>query len=479
MKKVQSINIKNTTISLTSISTSNFKKNLELLYNFIEKENSIELNIKKIHIFQYLLDKIHNIYRVPKEKLTTFYVIYRDIIVEDDTLLEFLKVIHCKFFNIDFAFKLSKDIFYINKERTIPIFSIPIYFQVVKHLLRSSLVSVDMVNEICNDLLILYRNPTTSIYIKMEIADIFLLIGHTTTGNLMLQGIRIVQDNNDNTEKVNTVFGDSQNVHNITINNTVLQACQNLIKYIDMLNGFFKVYKLSLVENNIEDQRYVTFELTKLLPKLLYRDITSFDEIYNLFEIYIKDEIDLESIENNLTSISSFNKDIIHEVITRVYIETTIFGTFNLEQLFMALWQFILYHNNSNELKGRLIEEIVEMHKYCTTGHISRFINTIQGYTDIDELQIKISSEDQLIAVVTTYLSNSLSVASEEVMDSMLEDDKTLFLNYTINLVNKKLEEWSFEYGLEIYDYIINIYKNYTKYSNITLHNNKLVLTYN
>ena len=44
------------------------------------------------------------------------------------------------------------------------------------------------------------------------------------------------------------------------------------------------------------------------------------------------------------------------------------------------------------------------MTKYCTTGHLSRLINVLQGYTDDKKLSIVISDEQQIKAVIYNYL---------------------------------------------------------------------------
>ena len=37
------------------------------------------------------------------------------------------------------------------------------------------------------------------------------------------------------------------------------------------------------------------------------------------------------------------------------------------------------------------MDEIQEMDMYCSTGHLARFMNVVQGYTDKEELSILIN----------------------------------------------------------------------------------------
>ena len=53
-----------------------------------------------------------------------------------------------------------------------------------------------------------------------------------------------------------------------------------------------------------------------------------------------------------------------------------------VNQVLKGLWCLILDRTNiniQNDLKKRLKEELIEMNGQCTSGHLSRLINVIQG----------------------------------------------------------------------------------------------------
>jgi hypothetical protein len=96
------------------------------------------------------------------------------------------------------------------------------------------------------------------------------------------------------------------------------------------------------------------------------------------------------------------------QVIDRIHVENATFGIdITLEELFESLCMFIKMCEDTdtqNTLYERLIEELSEMDGMCSTGHMSRLINVIQGFTNIPELCITISLNDQCYAIVKNYL---------------------------------------------------------------------------
>ena len=52
-------------------------------------------------------------------------------------------------------------------------------------------------------------------------------------------------------------------------------------------------------------------------------------------------------------------------------------------------------HENEEEMRKRMLEELEEMSATCSTGFASRLINVISGF---GEFNIRISWEDQIIA---------------------------------------------------------------------------------
>jgi hypothetical protein len=142
--------------------------------------------------------------------------------------------------------------------------------------------------------------------------------------------------------------------------------------------------------------------------------------------------------------------------------------------VFSNLWAFIVKHKHSTELKIRLLEEIIEMSMYCSSGHLSRFMNVIQGYTDIDDLCIHISQEAQIDSVIFMKMNSILKDAPDTVMDSMISDQPDIFIDFIVTHINMEMPKLIQEYG-NVYDIILMSITNYTKYKNFIIEKGKLV----
>lgn len=314
------------------------------------------------------------------------------------------------------------------------------YFQIVKYLIISSHTNdISKYMDIFDTIFI----TTDCLYTKMEIADIFLLNNRQKRGNEMLaiirelEAIQIEREREREMEEFtktgkHIIYNDTQNVHNTKINKSVLNASVNLIRS----------YK----------------------PKSL-----NTEDIFNYLSQVIIDNIN--SIQQVKDEHPQIVIDVIEKVIERIEIEKTKFShkkdVFTLYDLFGAIWSFISKHIHKKELEFRLVEEMYTMNKYCTTGHLSRFVNVIQGFTDNEDFCIRIENKDQIHSVISRIIDKALSEAPEEVMDCLTESDKTPFYEFVKNTVNNNINNIK-EYGEKdqydtLYDIINNSVQKYIK----------------
>jgi len=403
------------------IDSINIGEKVKTLMSLLINTNSN--SISKIKITNFLCNKISDIYRLP---FTNREIIIRqlyNIIYNDNTLPTPIRLFYLRFKNEQISYSVSCKL-YENGIREI-LQTIP-YFQILKYILKSYLIDENMKVLILEEFDNLFTNETTSVYTKMEIADIFLLNSRLERGNEMLHILRTMGPVEEPIQQVylnKTVYDDTQNVHSTNINISVLKASLHLID---------TEHKLDFDQNEVFDA---------------------------------------------LLKISPLNRISIETVLERIEIDTSRFSiddnSFSLYILFSSLWSYIKKHSSSEELKMRLIEEIVSMEKYCSTGHVSRFINVIQGYTEDENLQIRISNKEQIISVVTTYLNNVLADAQEEVMNSMIEENQTPFLEFIKDKMNEKIPSIIEEYG-DVHEYIISVVKSYSRWEFWNLMNNVL-----
>lgn len=228
-----------------------------------------------------------------------------------------------------------------------------------------------------------------------------------------------------------TVYSDSQNVHNSKVNKSVLRSAKNLY-------NMFKHILEPEVDNCNEEVRDRNLGrhkddcLEQIQREFIQRHVKHSNLIRSSFK-HIK------------TSVGTFGIDI------------------SLQDTLLALYLWIQEHENKKELELRLIEELQEMKNMCSTGHLARLVNVMQGFTDNENLLVRIDNKDQYNAVIKQYLTKSLAECKdEEVLDGMMNGTKT-FKMFIHRIINDKLLEWVDDYGKNILNYIPNVVNDYTK----------------
>ena len=146
-----------------------------------------------------------------------------------------------------------------------------------------------------------------------------------------------------------TIYADSQSVHNTSITGTIKNAASYLCK---KYSPFLNVTEKDKLKKDIEE---------KLKENPIFLD----------------------------------SKDILKEVLNRIFVDNTKFEGYNTDTILFSLWNWINTQNNE-EIYNRVAEELYEMHKYCPTRILSGLINSIQGFTDDENLIIKMSTEFEL-----------------------------------------------------------------------------------
>ena len=365
----------------------------------------------KIKISEFICNKLHGVYHLTDRKVSMIVKHLACAVFESGDMPIPLRLYYLRFRNEQVAYHVSANLYNRGIKHRIRL--VP-YFQILKYLLR---VSVDLHDPKCHQIVLkefedMFDDGSISLHTKMEIADIFILNGRTEQGHRMIDEIRAQEQVINDTQEHRTVYEDTQNVHTTGINKSVLRACVRLME-IEAPKGF--------------DPQEVLGSLSKVCP---------------------------ESMETITT------------VLERVEIDTSRFSwegnLFGLYDVFSSLWAFIGNHENKQDLMTRLVEEIVSMSAFCTTGHVSRFINVIQGYVDDDALQVRISQEQQIIAVVASHLDKEL--LDSEAMDSIVSDDPSPFYDAVGAKVTELLPVLYGEYEATP-EHIVKAIQSYSKWT--------------
>lgn len=414
---------------LQSVNTLDFKKKKKMLIQILVKDDTLLL--VKLKIANFFCNKLACVVRLDLDTTGKLVDNVYKVVYEGEQLSLPTRLYYMRFQNETVPFRTSVRL-YENNVRNI-LSRIP-YFQILKYIIKNSLASEEIQRMILDEFEALFTDPNVVLYIKMEIADIFILNNREERGHEMVNIIRVLEAAGGEIrdiakEAVPTVYDDSQNVHDGAINKSVLKTARRLIQLCDTMS------------------------------------------------------IDTESVEKELVEISPKYAYQIHKVLERVEIDTSSFkyelDSFSLHNVFSNLWVFINKHEYKEDLKLRLIEEMIEMALYCSTGHLSRFMNVIQGFTEDEELCVRISNEDQIKSVVSKFLEKILQEAPDKVLDSMIDTDQEPFYIYIMEKVNEKIPELLVEY-LDIREITLNQILNsvcsYTKCERYFLKGEKISL---
>lgn len=222
---------------------------------------------------------------------------------------------------------------------------------------------------------------------------------------------------------IKTVYSDSQNVHNNKINSSVVSSATELC------NKYKEIISLQGTKEQNQNYQNNVLEQIGIILKQNHPD---------------KQKLIIESI------------DYLHN-------NSSTFGSQNISMtdVFIAIWAFLVEHIHRKELELRLLEEMKEMNGMCSSGHIARLINVIQGFTDEDSLTIRISDVEQCKAVISQYLTKVLGECKDEkIIDGVLDGNDD-FVKFIRKKVAENLLEWQKVYGKKSLQNIAKIVNSY------------------
>ena len=260
-----------------------------------------------------------------------------------------------------------------------------------------------------------FLNDLTTIEEKQEYK---VLLNNNNPGNLVL--------NPSFKTKNVSVYHDRQNVHDTFINKSVIKA----LKYL------YEQYKINIILDQTDESKKYDYKVS----------LADNIQDYMIKQYTIKKQLIEESFQYILTS-------------TAVYGDEEI----SLLDCFLCLWFWISEHKNKKDLENRLLEEFQEMKGQCSTGHLSRLINVIQGFTDDENLTIRISNKEQIKSAVTFYLNKKLQECTDEkVLDEMIDMGEN-YIKFIRKCVSEKILDWKKDYGQDSLTTISTIVNNFCK----------------
>ena len=145
--------------------------------------------------------------------------------------------------------------------------------------------------------------------------------------------------------------------------------------------------------------------------------------------------ITFSAIETELLKMVENNANVAKHVtiaLNRISLDRALYSKYSvsLENILIKVWSYMSGHESENELKKRLVEELVEMAGTCSSGVATRLVNSISGFGDFS---LRISWQSQILSNLTARLN-----ALIKDMDNLSHQEKVL---YEMTLESSKPED--------------------------------------
>ena len=223
-----------------------------------------------------------------------------------------------------------------------------------------------------------------------------------------------------------TIFDNAQNVHTDAIEQSVVEILE-----------FFSTIPLLEIETKENEEK-------RIMSPIDFGYV--FDKIRSILS-----KRECEKCKNkkededycNIECLNIFDKHrSIYVALNRIYIDRILYSKFNntLVNILLKVWTYLSGHENEEEMKERLFEELSEMAGTCSTGFASRLVNVISGF---GQFNIRISWEDQIVGNFTgrlNALARKISEQNSVYHTSKLGDVVKLWLNENKNIKDSVIE---------------------------------------
>jgi hypothetical protein len=210
--------------------------------------------------------------------------------------------------------------------------------------------------------------------IRADSADVLLQLGNDEN-KLAARDIILMLGRENHL--VRTVYDNAQNVHTEEIDESVLEIVEFLATMPTMT---IKTKK------DLEDEK--NFLKTVSGMEIGFSYVKA--KIMKIIEeekkgLELKEDEKYEREENIKISLS------------RIEMDRALYSKFNcsLSMVLVKVWTYIQGHESEEEMKIRLFQELEEMAGTCSSGYLSRLVNSITGFGDFS---LRISWRDQIIA---------------------------------------------------------------------------------
>lgn len=236
-------------------------------------------------------------------------------------------------------------------------------------------------------LMLFAQDPDLDYNLRADSADVILRLG-SEENKITAREIIMMLGRVDGTGS--TIFDNAQNVHIDEIEDSVVKILEFLSNCPTMTVG----------------NGPITYDFVK-------------KQIEDLLKLEKPEE---EKKEDEEKSHFEQKEDKIQISLNRIFMDRALYSKYNCKLLLILLkiWSYMETHKYKDEMRKRLLEELVDMSGTCSTGFASRLANTISGF---GEFNIKISWRDQIVANFNGRLNAKITkIENEEIKGKILEE---------------------------------------------------------
>jgi hypothetical protein len=322
-------------------------------------------------------------------KLDVIFILMRHILYKRKSLKYFCSIINNPNINCDFRYKAilsieNKDLieykFFIKESATefVKNTQNTILYRILaaQYLVQNSEIKGKELKVVESILMSFAQDSNLDYNTRADSADVLLQLG-SDDNKKTARDIIMVLGRKDGV--CNTIFDNSQNVHISEIEESVLEALEFL--------SSIKTKTLSGIQDTPITFEYIKkqidYEINKSKPITPKRKTKKYNESKILYDL---------------------NYDKIKISLNRIYMDRALYSkySFSLIHILLKIWTYLIGHESSDDMKIRLIEELIDMSGTCSSGFASRLVNVISGYGDFN---LSISWRDQIIANFTGRLN--------------------------------------------------------------------------
>lgn len=234
-----------------------------------------------------------------------------------------------------------------------------------------------------------------TIHLRSEAADVLcrgITIMDNEIGSYVIEELGSMYFDN----KMGTIYSNSQNVHDATITESVMNAVRSLAAEKKSVE---KTSKFKLSEN---------------------KDNSNNKAVYNTGIIFEKLKLLAEHHEESY-------KDKVFAAFNHLMIYPAKYEGLCLSDILVLIWTKIQSQSDSvkNELEKRVVEELYDMDCTCGSGYLSRIINILSGYISDENIQIRMSVAEQLRSNIFARINANFRFMSSHDKDVILDEIST------------------------------------------------------